>query len=218
MRVGGYAGIATPIVWFALLMVAGAMVSGYDPVRQYMTELTDGPTWVLVESDFALGALLMGVFAAGLATAVGHDRWSLAIVLLVLVKAGATLGTGLVHGDVDPLVRTPSGQMHNMLIALGNVALAIACVIAAWRFPMHEGWGGLVGYNVATASVTIVLLVALATLTTAGTGRADAPLAAVGGLLQRVSMLVTDLWPAVIGWRMLRLARARSSLPLRSHT
>lgn len=211
MRLGAYAGIATPIVWFALLLTAGALAPGYDPVRQYMTELTDGPTWGLVEADFAFGALLLGVFAAGLATAIGHDRWSLAIVLLVLVKAGATLGTGLVHGDVDPLVRTPSGQLHNTFIAIGNVALAIACLIAAWRFRSLAGWGGLAGYNIATAVITLTLLVVLATLTTGGTGRADAPLAAVGGLVQRLSMLVTDGWPAVIGWRMLRLAGARGS-------
>ena len=218
MRLGGYAGIATPIVWFTLLLLAGALVPGYDPVRQYMTELTDGPTWYLIESDFALGALLIGVFAAGLATAVGHDRWSLAIVLLVLAKAGATLGTGLVHGDVDPLVRTPSGQLHNTLVVAGNVALAGACLIAAWRFPTLAGWDGLVGYNIATAVATLVLLVVLATLTPAGTARADAPLASIGGLVQRLSMLVTDLWPAVIGSRLLRLARARSSSALRSRT
>jgi hypothetical protein len=105
-----------------------------------------------------------------------------------------------------------------MLIALGNASLATACLIAAWRFPSLAGWHGLVAYNVATALVTIALLVALATLTTAGTGRADAPLAAVGGIVQRLSMLVTDLWPAVIGWRMLRLEGARSSSALRSRT
>lgn len=211
MRLGGVAGIAVPIVWFALLLTAGALVPGYDPIRQYMTELTDGPTWGLVEADFAIGALLLGVFAAGLATATGHDRWSLAIVVLILAKGGATLGAGLAHGDVDPLVRTASGQLHNTFIAVGNVALAAACLLAAWRFPAFAGWDGLVGYNIATAALTLVLLVVLATLTTAGTARADAPLAAIGGLVQRLSMLVTDLWPAVIGWRMLRLAGARSS-------
>ena len=37
MKLGAYAGIATPIVWFALLITAGALAPGYDPIRQYMT-------------------------------------------------------------------------------------------------------------------------------------------------------------------------------------
>ena len=210
MKLAAYAGIATPIVWFALLLTAGALVPGYDPVRQYMTELTDGPTWNIALADFFLGALLIAVFAAGLYGALGRDRVALVIVALVLVKAFSTLGTGLVHGDVDPLVRTPSGQLHNTLVAVGNVALSVACLVAVWRFPRIAGWEGLRAYNAATAVLTLALLVTLATLTTAGTGRADAPLAGIGGLVQRLSMLVADLWPAVIGWRMVRLAGSRS--------
>ena len=188
-------------MWFALLLGAGALRDGYDPVRQYMTELTSGPTAALVNADFFLGGVLIAVFAIGLWDALGRDRIATVIALLVLVKAAATIGTGLVHGDVDPLVRTPSGQLHNTLVAIGNVALAIACLIAAWRFPAR--WRGLTAYNVGTAVLTIVLLVVLATMTTGGTARADAPLANIGGLVQRLSMFVADLWPAMIGWRML---------------
>ena len=32
MKLGAYAGIATPIVWFALLITAGALAPGYDPI------------------------------------------------------------------------------------------------------------------------------------------------------------------------------------------
>lgn len=217
MRMGAWAGIATPVVWFALLLAAGALLPGYDPVRQYMTELTDTATWPIALADFYIVALLIAVFAIGLRSALGNGGAATAIVLLVLVKALATLGTGLVHGDVDPLVRTSSGQLHNMLVAVGNVALAVACLLAAWRLPSLPGWQGLGAYNVGTAIVTLALLAVLATLTTAGTGRADAPLAGVGGLVQRLSMLAADLWPAVIGWRMLRLAGSRSpsAVPVR---
>ncbi len=218
MKIAAYAGIATPIVWFALLLTAGALAPGYDPIRQYMTELTDGPTWNLVLSDFFLGALFIAIFGAGLWTALGRDGIAAAIAALVIVKAAATLGTGLVHGDVDPLVRTASGQLHNTLVAVGNVALAIAALLAAWRMPTLQGWDGLRSYNIATAVLALLLILALATLTTAGTGRADAPLSGVGGLVQRLSMLVADLWPAVIGWRMLRLAGPQASSALPSRT
>lgn len=211
MRYAAYAGIAVPIVWFALLLLGGALVPGYDPVRRYMTELTDGPTWGLVLADFVVVSALLAIFAAGLRVALGGDGVATVIALLVLVKALATLATGLVHGDVDPLVRTPSGQLHNMLVAGGNVALAIACLVAARRLRSLPGWNGLAAYSLGTAAATLLLLVALATLTTAGTGRADAPLAAAGGLVQRLSMLVTMLWPAVIGRRMQRLARPRTA-------
>lgn len=218
MRYAAYAGIAVPIVWFALLLLGGALVPGYDPVRRYMTELTDGPTWGLVLADFVVVSALLAIFAAGLRVALGGDGVATVIALLVLVKALATLATGLVHGDVDPLVRTPSGQLHNMLVAGGNVALAIACLVAARRLRSLPGWNGLAAYSLGTAAATLLLLVALATLTTAGTGRADAPLAAAGGLVQRLSMLVTMLWPAVIGRRMLRLAAPRPAPALHSHT
>ena len=218
MRAGAWAGIATPVVWFALLFAAGTQRPGYDHVRQYMTELQTGATAPFVLADALLTGALILVFAAGLRAALGGDRGATAIALLVALKALATVGVGLVQGDVDPLVRTPSGQLHNTLVAAGNVALALACLVAARRLPSLPGWQGLGAYNVATAIVTLALLAVLATLTTAGTGRADAPLAGVGGLVQRLSMLVTDLWPAVIGWRMLRLAGSRSpsAAPVRS--
>lgn len=142
MRMGAWAGTLTPVVWFALLLTAGALLPGYDPVRQYMTELTDSATWPIALADFYIVALLIAVFAIGLRGALGHGGAATAIVLLVLVKALATLGTGLVHGDVDPLVRTPSGQLHNTLVAVGNVALALACLLAALALPVAAGLGG----------------------------------------------------------------------------
>lgn len=189
-------GIAIPVVWFVLLFVAGAMRPGYDHVRQYMTELTSGTTETLVVADLVFVGVLWLVFAVGLWSALGRGRLVLVICALVAVKGLATVGTGLVHGDVDPLVRTASGQTHNMLVAVGNVALALACLLALRSPPLAR----LRTYNAVTAVLLVVLIVMLATLTTAGTGRADAPLASVGGLVQRLSMLIANLWPAFIAF------------------
>lgn len=210
MRLAGLAGMASPVVWFALLFAAGTQRPGYDHVRQYMTELQTGATAPFVLADAVVTGALILAFAAGLRAALGGDRAATAIALLVALKALATVGVGIVQGDVDPLVRTPSGQTHNTLVAIGNVALALGCLVAAWRSRSLPDWRDLRGYSVLTAALTLALIVMLATLTTAGTARADAPLAGYGGLVQRLSMLVTDLWPAVLGWRMVRLAGSRS--------
>ena len=200
-------------MWFALLFAAAASRPGYDHLRQYMTELTAGETAGLIVLDtLVVGALLM-VFAAGLWTALGRGGMATAVAALVALKALATVGAGLVQGDVDPLVRTPSGQLHNGLIGGGNVALAAACLLAAWRYDGSGALRGLRAYHLATASLIVVLTLGLATLTTAGTARADAPLAAWGGLVQRLSMLVSFGWSAVVGWRLIRPAAPRATSP-----
>lgn len=191
-------GVAIPVVWFALLFVAGAMRPGYDHVRQYMTELTTGPTESLILADFLLVGTLFVVFALQLRRAIPGDRAVVLIAALVAVKGIAIVATGLVHGDVDPLLRTPSGQLHNLLVAAGNIALAFGCLVA-----LRVGaLAGLRWYNAGTAIALVALIVALATLTTAGTGRADAVLASSGGLVQRISMLVGNLWPAVVAFAL----------------
>lgn len=218
MKLGAYAGMATPVVWFVLLFVGGLARPGYDHIRQFMTELQTGASAPIVLADSLAVAALLLVFALALRSAFGGDRVALAITALVALKAVATAGTGLVQGDVDPLVRTPSGQLHNTIVGVGNIALALACLAVAWRSSSLAAWRDLRGYSAATAVLTLGLLVVLATMTTGGTARADVPLPDHGGLVQRLSMLVTDLWPAVIGARLLRLAGSRSSSALLSRT
>ncbi len=212
------AGVAAPIVWFALLFAAAAGRPGYDHLRQYMTELTAGETAGLIVADTLIVGALLVVFAVGLWTALGRGNMATAVAALVAVKALATIAAGLVQGDVEPLVRTPSGQLHNGLIGVGNIALATACVLAAAKPDQAGPLRGLRAYHVATAALIVAFTVALATLTTAGTARADAPLAAWGGLVQRLSMLVSFGWSAVVGWRLSRLGAPRATSPFPTGT
>jgi hypothetical membrane protein len=196
-----WVGVAIPVLWFGILFAAGALRAGYDPIRQYMTELTVGENAWLAELAFFVVGPLVIAFALLLRREGAPPLGA----LLIAVKGVATIVSGLVVGDVDIGVRTTSGVIHNVSVLVGNLAMAGGIVIVALA------WRRLVGYSIASAAVIIVSTALLATATPQGTGSRDAPLAAWAGLIQRISMLANYAWPAVVALAAAEaLSRARS--------
>lgn len=185
-----WVGVAIPVLWFGILLAAGALRPGYDHIRQYMTELTVGDNaWLALLDFFVVGPLVL-LFAFALMKA-GAPRLG---VLLIGLKGVAIIVGGLFIGDVDIGVRTTSGLIHNLSVVIGNVAMAAGIVVVALA------WRRAVAFSVVSAAVIVIANALLVVATPQGTGSPDAPLAPWAGLIQRVSMLANFSWPAVVAF------------------
>lgn len=185
-----WVGVAIPVLWFGILFAAGGLRPGYDPVRQYMTELTVGDNAWLALLDFFVAGPLVLLFAFAL-TKAGSPRLG---VLLIGLKGIAIIVGGLFIGDADIGVRTTSGLIHNLSVIIGNLAMATGIVVVALA------WRRAVAFSVVSAAVILITNALLIVATPQGTGSPDAPLAPWAGLIQRVSMLANFSWPAVIAF------------------
>jgi hypothetical protein len=186
-------GIATAIVFVAVLLWEGAIRPGYRPTYHTGSALSLGDRgWIQIANFLQLGVGML-LFAAGVDRTLGA---SLGVVLLAIFALG-WIASGVFR--MDPMrgypPGTPSGtpaerswhhQIHDlagplMFFAVFGACLALAGqLVAAWRV-----------YTVFTAFAGLAL-----TISTAVAWQKDA---AWTGLIQRGLIFVYLIWIALLG-------------------
>jgi hypothetical protein len=204
LLVGGL--LAGPL-FTAAWIVEGAARAGYDPLRHPISSLSIGDLGWTQMANFVLTGALMLAFAAGVWRAVrplGGSTWG----PLLLGACGVGL-LGAAAFVTDPIsgyppgtpavARQPTvhGTLHQLFSAFLFLGLPAACIVFARRFAgwRRQGWAA---YSVATA----VLFVAGFALTSAGFGQSQS-LVALGGLLQRVTLVVGWGWTTLLAAHLL---------------
>ncbi|WP_283138081.1 DUF998 domain-containing protein [Rhizohabitans arisaemae] len=187
-----------PPLFYAVLLIEGALRPGYDPVYHSGSHLAlGGRGWIQIVNFILLGLLLVA-FAVGVRRVL-DSRWIALFIGLV--------GFGLIVSGVfvmDPMQGYPPGapagipaetSVSHLLHDLGALpvflGLPAACVAAAVRFP-----GGWRLYSVATAVASSALFIWYGQVFTA-----DLPYA---GLVQRVLVGVNWLWLTLLAVDLLR--------------
>ena len=187
-------GVAAAVIFYAVLLVEGALRPGYDPIYHTGSELELGDRGWIQRFSF----LLMG--AGTLAFALGVQRTLDSLVGAVLL---GIFGFGLIVAGVfapDPVRGYPPGaptgssaqptrqaQLHNVIGGpVAFMAIFGACVVLAGR--LQGGWQL---YTLITAGVGLVL-----TVSTALAFQKDA---AKTGLVQRGLLLVYWSWIVIMG-------------------
>jgi hypothetical membrane protein len=193
------AGIAGPVLFVAVFLVAGVLRAGYDPFRHPVSSLSFGPAGWIQATSFVLTGLLVVAYAVGLRRA-GAGLWAPILVALVgvgLVGAGFFL-TDPISGyppGVPPLPRTPHGVFHDLFSTPVFTALPAACFVVAYR--LRRTAFGI--YSLASGLGVIVFFV----LTSVGFAQNPA-LVGIGGLLQRITLLIGFGWLAALAVRTQR--------------
>jgi hypothetical membrane protein len=188
-------------------LVAGALRADYDPLRHPVSSLAiGGQGWVQVANFLVSGALLLA-FAVGLRADGAAGRW--VPVLLGLVAVGL-LGAGVFVADAiggypagtpPQPVRTTVGVLHDLFSTPVFTALPLACVVLARRT-------GRTAWSAWSAAAGVVFLAAFV-LASIGFGQHPA-LAAVGGLFQRVALVVGFGWVFALAVQRLRARAERT--------
>jgi len=191
-RLAPLLGIVGPVVFTLSFTVNGLLRPGYDPRRNYVSELSIGPHgWIQIASFMFLGLCLMG-FAFGAYRLIPDGRAS---------RAGpALLGIiALCYFVSGPLVTDPLSMFDNQQSAQGMLhgifgalvfALSPVCAFIYWlRFRVDPKWKPLQLWTL----LSVAMMLATVVLMKIAQPQAS-PLNAWAGVIQRCSLLSFYAW------------------------
>jgi hypothetical membrane protein len=200
------AGVVGPILYVGVFTLAGFLRPGYSPVRQSVSTLSVGTNAWLLNTDAMVFGVLLLAFAIGffllMQQVIKRGMLVTCLVLLILSSVGA-INTGIFPAASGTAV------LHWTLgFLLGLLPLVVVYTIAGWQWRHKSGWQGYGWYSLATALGTVVLIL-LAFVLLAPRSASGGPVSDIGGLIERMLILVAFAWHVVIGWRLFVLARFR---------
>ncbi|MEU6998239.1 DUF998 domain-containing protein [Nonomuraea sp. NPDC046570] len=210
-------GVVGPPLFVVAFLVEGATRAGYDPMRHPVSALALGELWWTQTANFIVTGLLLVAFAAGLAPAL-RRRYEAGPWAPVLV---GMMGVGLIGAGVfptDPVsgypagtpmllpVPTDDGMLHDAFSAPVFLALPVACCVVGYRFA-RAGRTAWAVYSFVTAPAFLAGFV----LASGGFSQSPA-LMPIGGLLQRLTLVIGWVWLTALAAHLLR---AENQSPVR---
>jgi hypothetical protein len=206
-------GVIGPPLFVAVFLVASVVhPPGYDPLRHTVSAFVLGELgWVQSANFLVTGGLLLA-FAFGLRPALrryGGGRWAPVLVGLLAVgligadPVGAGVAANAPYPPGTPMVadRTLHGVLHDLFGTPVFLGLPVACCVVAYRFAAagRKGWAR---YSVVTA----VAFLAGFVLTSMALAQPPVLIPPVGGLLQRLTIVIGWTWLAALALHLLRQA------------
>lgn len=212
IRAGLVGGIVAPVLWAAVIVIAGHLRPGFDHVAQYISELAErgSSTQALMRyaGFVASGLLHIGYAAAfhgALARLGERRRLALAVAMLIAVNGLGRIGAGLFAcepGCLAPEVLTQ--RLHSLAATVAFLAIAGAALLGAVLFRRHPGLRPLVTYSLASAVGGLLCL----GLMSAGESSGESTGLRVG-LYERLASGLFSLWVLVGAACLLRLLGQR---------
>jgi hypothetical membrane protein len=195
-------GIVAPLLFVVCYLIAGSLRPGYSPVHQAISDLGVGPhAWLLNVDAIVSGLLLVGS-ALGFARAMRDIltpgwRWLCGVLL-------ALHGLGLIIAGI--FTEAPATLAIHWLVGadLGFFGPVVAFVVVGLRWRKLQQWRAWGAYTLVMALVALLAIAAMIVVFTPGTPLAPARL---GGLLERIVLLVIQSWYLVVSWRLLDVSR-----------
>lgn len=201
------AGAAAAVQMIAVSAVDGATRAGYDPNRNWVSQLALGPGGWLGVANLALCAGWLAVYAAGLERHLAPSRtsrWAVRLVLVCAAGFGAVaafpIDPGLDYPPGTAAVHTPLGYLHQagalVLFAAGTAASVLLGRCVRDRWPRAAALGVLVAAVMVVSFLAAAVLVMLDVLGI----RAGTP----SGLLERVALFTGLGWIGAVGLCLMR--------------
>jgi hypothetical membrane protein len=193
------AGVLGPILFVALFTLAGFLRPGYSVLRQSISALGVGPTAWLGNTDAVIFAVLLLAFAIGfyfemrhILNQAGRVAW---LVLFILACVG------IFNAAIFPAASSTAGLHWTIGFLPAFLAPVVAYLVVGWQWRRVSGWQGYGWYSLVTALLAVVLIV-LSFALLAPRRATGGPATPIGGLIERVLVLVAFAWPVVVGWRL----------------
>jgi hypothetical membrane protein len=193
-RVGLFCGILGPVLWIAVIGLAGVLRPDFSLVTDYISELGErGSSTELVVNYAAFivtGALYVAFAAALGATFAG--RWgSVLAAAFVALEGIGRIGAGVHACDPGCESNSPTQELHRLFATVGfsaGIAAAFGWGLVAFREPRLRD---LAWYAVATGVVASILLLLMSS------GRSALP-----GLLEHLASGLLSLWVLALAVRL----------------
>ena len=202
-RLASVAGTVGPILFFATLLIEGALRPGYHPLHDTISELSLGPRGWIQISNFLIFGVLFLIFTRGVKQSLnGSGAARVGTAVLTVIGFGV-LGCGLFRAEPwPPSSMSATGLLHLVCaMVLIFALLPIATGVLARAFATDAYWRSLTSATVMTSCVTLVLLVGgLALMSPPGQSRRIGD--EYAGLIQRIDVAVFLAWQIAVAIRL----------------
>jgi hypothetical membrane protein len=198
-------GALGPVLFLAVSTALGLLDPDFDIMTEPVSALAWGPLgWVQTANFYALGAATIA-FAIGLYRGL-EGRGRLGAAILLSISGLALISAGVFKGTPPGTEPTPSGLIHGMAFFWTFIPLPTAYALTALRLKAERGWGAHAVYSAAMPSVVFGLVVIYGVL---GSDPGD-PLFPVGGILNRVLIVLAFGWVTITASRLFKNTRVRA--------
>ncbi len=206
-------GIAAPIVYTLVVIVAGMLYPGYSHTRQAISELAavNSPVAVVQEvNSFVLGVLLIA-FAWALHTGINGGKESVCGPTLIGFLGIAAIAWTFLPCDPGCEFVSVVGSLHNTIAMCGFLSALMGIFIVSRTLAADPNWGRTYRlYSVLTAAVALIALVLWVTFGSPvppGAPRLATRVPTANGTLQRVFAAIVLLWIEVMAIRLFSVFR-----------
>lgn len=197
-RAFALAGALQPIWLVGGAAIFGSLRAGYDATQAISVLGEQGAAGAVIwnVAGFGTAALLHGLFAMAMRTAVG-DGWLFRVVVLqaIFLAGGGTFGC---DPGCPPVMSSWQGWAH---VVVGLTYFALTCItpLVAWRtFRRLALWERLAPASLAAGVILVALFIA---------GPILFPPSAVG-VWQRITLATAGTWTTLVAIRLWRLSAA----------
>ena len=194
-------GIVGPILFIVVILVFGLLRPGYDPIRQYMSELGEvgAPNAIAYNMPAFLLGLLMIAFAFGLHRGISEGKGSKLVPILIAVSGVGWVGSSFFRCDAGCVNESVTGRMHDLTGMIAVFPLLIAPLAILPRLKKDNRWQSHRPFSLIMGALAVILF---AVMFTAAVSPALEP---YRGLIQRLTFFTPLLWIEVMAIRLLRL-------------
>ena len=204
-KIAPWAGMIGPVLFTLSFTVNGLLRPDYDPVKNYISELSIGSQgWIQIVNFLLLGISVM-VFVPGIRAAFPTGRASRATPILFAIIAVCYFLSG--PFVTDPMAmfdnqQTLHGVLHGIFGAIVFSLSAASCFVLWRRFRIDRDWKSLSAVTL-IAGILMVVLIVLMKIGQLQTGL----LSDGAGVVQRCCLIIYYVWMFAVAFRMKRLGQ-----------
>jgi hypothetical protein len=180
-----WAGVVGPPLFVAVFLVDGLIHPAYNPVTDFVSELSRGELgWLQIINFLVLAAALL-TFAVGIYWGTRRGPGSVAGAALFALMGTSLVVAGLAVTDAHTsTVQTPTGNLHNLSALPAFASLIAACFVFSRRFR-----GVMRTYSIVSGVFVLVFLFA--------TFLVGPPLGIIG-VVQRILIIGGWAWITIL--------------------
>ena len=199
-KVAGLAGMLGTALFTLSFTINGFLRPDYNPVKNYISELSIGPWgWIQIVSFLFLGVSML-LFAFGVRATFHSGRASRAAPVLFFIIGVSYILSGLFVTDPQAMFdnqQTAHGIIHGIVGAV-VFSLSAACCFVLWRrFRIEAEWQSMSAGSL-IAGVTMTILIVLMKIGQLQSGL----LHDWAGLIQRCCLMTSYMWIFIISFKM----------------
>lgn len=208
VRGGLFCGVAAPLLWLAVIVIAGELYPGFGHVRQYISELGgrgSNTELFMRYGGFVATGLLHVVYAAAfyvmLTKVSAQPRMTRLVAWLIALNGIGRIGAGFFA--CEPGCAAPeilAQRLHNLSATIAFLSIIAAACLGTVVFRADKRLRPLAAYSLASGSAGLIFLWLMSSSEAAH---------AFHGLHERMASGVLTLWVFVTALRLLTLRTER---------